>query len=185
MWGPRQGEYLREEILRLYGVWAGTNEPSDEPDPLIPFAHDVEQPYLPEQARTPGAILEDAPAQVSVRDAVTMTVAGEDPWLGVPRVVVLDASGDVVLRPGGQPLDGDDLDFDVSLSVEPPYTEEDGEVMRAERLFSWQLRLAPRSPLPGGLDLSGGTYVLAVTLPRADGSETTVTSTSFEVLSAN
>jgi hypothetical protein len=182
LWGPRQGEYLREQIVHRFGVWAGTEEPVDEPPPLVPFPYTIEAPYVVETAIEPATVAVEVPAEVNAVEAVLFVVNGEDPWLGAPVVELLDGSGAPVLRPGGSPVQGDDLDFDVSLTVEPDYEDSSGGIVREERRFAWQVRLAPRSPLLGGLDLTGGSYQIRVNVPRADGSITAVDSAVFSVV---
>lgn len=179
LWGPRQGEYLREQIVHRFGVWAGTEQASDEPARLEPFPYEIGAAYLAEQALDLATVATDVASSYAATDPVRFEVHGADPWLGHPRVELLNAAGQPVLRPNGAPVSGEDLDFDLTLRVDPPYEEGEAGVVREARRFFWEVRLAPLAPVPGGLDLTGGSYTLRVHVPGEGGGA--VDSAVFEV----
>lgn len=170
LWGPRQGEYLTQRLIDAWAAFAGEGAFGEERGVLEPFPYTVDSPYAPSAAVDAGAVLADA-ADVAADGVITFSVAGEDPWLGAPRLRVETEAGEVVTRPGGWPLDGDDQNFDLALSVEPPWEEE-----AAARTFRWTWRFSPRSPLVDGIDLSGQRIRLVATVPQAGGGEVEVRS---------
>lgn len=175
LWGPRQGEYLKDRLVEGWKAFQGLGEPGEEVAALEPFPYTVDTRYAPVPAVDPGGVAVDV-ADVTSDQVVTFAVHGQDPWLGAPLVHVEDATGTVITRPSGMPLDSDDQNFDVRLVVEPPWDQE-----AASRTFTWTWRFSPRSPLTSGIDLSGGTYHLVAELPQPDGSVATVRSAAFAV----
>lgn len=176
LWGPRQGEYLVERITTLWDDWSHDRTPADIAAPLEPFPLPAWTPYVPATALDAGTVVTDVPASVTPTDVVTVVLAGSDPWLGTPRAWLEDAEGAAVTRPGGLPTDSDDQNWDVGLVVDPPWNQ-----AADARTFTWTVRLSPRSPLPGGLDLTGGTYTMVVDVPLADGTVQQVRSATFTV----
>lgn len=177
IWGPRQGEYLIERVVEAYGRFSGVVPDAEPLLALEPFPYTIPSPYAAVTGLDAGTVAEAPAAEVAADGVVQLTVLGHDPWLGAPLLELVDGDGAVVTRPNGAGLNSDDQNFDVQLTVTPPWGEEapDG------RSFAWTFRLSPRSPLPAGIDLSGGTYTARVTMPTPGGSSETVDAGAFTV----
>jgi hypothetical protein len=179
LWGPRQGAYLSDQVVDRYGAFVGARGAVAEPSRLAPFPYTIDDPYQVDDAQGVGTIAQDVAASVAADEVVVFAVQGSDPWLGAPTAQVVDEEGVAVTRPSGRALNSDQQDFDVTLSVDPPYTSSDAPGL--PRTFLWTYRLSPRGPLTRGLDLTGGTWRLRVSLPEVGGASRTVDSSAFTV----
>ncbi len=181
LWGPRQGEYLLERAVEAYGWFAEGTEGGL--GPLEPFPYTVVSSRVTEDALDVGTLSVDVAPTYGAAETITVAVNGRDPWLGAPLAWIETADGTAITRPNGAPLDSDTYDFDVELSVEPPYADldDDGEVDVEARTFSWQIRTSTRSPLMDGYELAAGSYRIAVAIPLGDGTDEVVYTSDFEV----
>ena len=177
LWGPRQGEYLKDEAIRLFDAFANGTKPDGQADPITPFDETVYEPWVAETALDQGTVGLDVPAGVTWTDIVEFEVAGNDPWLGAPLAYLESADGTPVLRPNGSPVTSDDNVFSVELRADPLYEDVD---YPAERTFHWTFRMPVRHQVPGGLDDLIGSYRLRVEIPT-DGASMEVLSSVFEV----
>ncbi|MFM2160964.1 MAG: hypothetical protein RLZZ383_476 [Pseudomonadota bacterium] len=181
LWGPKQGAWLAAQVADRYGAFVGANAAAEEPSRLTPFPYSVAVPYTVDPAQDVGTVVTEVAAEVAADGVVTFALHGGDPWLGAPLARVVDASGAPVARPGGRAFTSDQQDWDVALEVSPAYTSSDAP--GTTRTFVWTFRLSPRSPLPGGVDLTGGPWTIEVTVPTEAG-EQVVRSAPFTVTSA-
>ncbi|HMV68383.1 MAG TPA: neutral/alkaline non-lysosomal ceramidase N-terminal domain-containing protein, partial [Myxococcota bacterium] len=171
LWGPRQGEYLASRVLAAWEDFAGIKPIGQQPAALEPFPYTIAEPYQPAAASDPGTIAQQPDAVVAPDGVVRVVVHGGDPWLGAPLAWIEAEDGAPATRPGGIVLDSDDQNFDVHLDVTPPWSEE-----AAQRTFAWTFELSPRSPLPRGLDLTGGPWRIVVRVPQVGGEPVVVRS---------
>ncbi len=168
LWGPRQGGYLVDQSVRASAIALGVERGGRGVDPVEPFTSGDFVPYAPTTPRAPGTIVADVPEVVGSTDVITLTVQGQDPWLGAPVAVLQQGDGSPVLRPNGAPIDSDGASFWVSLAVDPPYA--DGLEV-AERAFLWTFHVPVQSPVVGHGPALSGDVRLQVTL--ADGTVVT------------
>lgn len=182
LWGPRQGEHLSDEAIRIFRAFMGLEDWDDGLPALVPFPYEVATSYQPEVALDVGDVVIEAEPTYGPTDAVIFAVNGEDPWLEAPMAWLETAEGDPVLRPGGQPVNSDDMLLSWHLSVDPPYEREGSTIRRESRTFTWEARLPVRWGFEGGWALAEGNYQIRVELPRGDGSVLEVTSEPFEVI---
>jgi len=181
LWGPKQGAWLAAQVADRYGAFVGANAAVEEPARLTPFPYTVDTPYTVDPAAGFGTVVVEVTPEVAADGIVTFAVQGSDPWLGAPTARVLDASGAAVARPGGRVFTSDQQDWDVTLDVVPAYASSDAP--GSTRTFTWTFRLSPRSPLPTGVDLTGGPWTIEATLPGESG-EQVVRSAPFTVTAA-
>jgi len=176
LWGPRQGEYLANLAVLAFDSFMGTGHLPWEPQPVTPFDDPDYDPVVVATAVDAGGVLSDVDDSYGPTEVVSFTVAGEDPWLGAPMAYLETAAGEPVLRPGGHPVDSDSYLFWVDLVVDPGWDE-----AASSRSFAWTFQLAVDHHYPmSALELNGG-YRLRVQIPRADGSTSEVSSSSFVV----
>ncbi len=183
LWGPGQGDYIAARILEGFersdlarqGELTRDEARAGEPERLEPFPLPSFDPYQPAPAVGVGEA-EVAPVAVAVDEVLSWTVQGADPWLGTPRLEVLEGD-ETVLRPSGLPLDAEGYQVQVTLAVDPPWSEE-----ADARRFLWTFGVVPRPSAGPGVDLSGRTVRLRVTLPVDGGEPVVVTSDPIEVL---
>jgi hypothetical protein len=177
LWGPRQGEYLREQIAK-HAARAGAAE--EQPlAPLSPFAAGAYTPRVPTTAESPGTVVEKVKPSYGQTDVVTFTVAGGDPWLGAPVATLQTADGTVVTWRGGAPVDSSSYAFYVDLTPSPSYKDEPAA---SSRQFAWRFSMPVRHKHDIGLPDLAGSYRLSVALPTASGDTAkTVTSAVFTV----
>ncbi len=176
LWGPRQGEYLSNLAILAFDAYMGTKRFPVEPPPIQPFDDPEYDPMVPATALEVGSILEDVQDSYGATDIVTLTVAGEDPWVGAPIAWLETSSGEPVLRPGGIPVDSDSYLFWVELAVEPIWEDE-----ADERQFAWTFSLPVSHSYPMSDLALAGEYRLRVELPRADGGSSEIVSGDFTV----
>lgn len=179
LWGPRQGEYLRDRAADAFAQVASETPPElpEGPGPVTPFATDGFTPWQPTPELRGGEIEVDVLPNYGASDLITFTVRGADPWMGAPLAALETADGAPVLRANGVPVDSDDYTMWVDLVVEPAWSEE-----ATERAFHWTFTFPARRDVPGGVELDG-TYRLRVSVPLADGSVAEVVSSNFQVAS--
>lgn len=178
LWGPKQGEYLSGKVVEAFDSFMTRSCPDDEPTVLQPFPLPTFTAYEAETAIDSGEVVVQPAATVGPSDVVTFTVNGEDPWVGAPLARLVTADGDPVLRPGGIPVDSDDMNFDVTLVETPTY----GDEARADRTFAWTFRMPVRAPVEGGVALADGSYKVVVSLPQPEGEPVEVTTDTFSVV---
>ena len=168
LWGPKQGEYLADEAIKVYGEAVGELPPTtDRPADLAAFD---EPTYDPRVADTPvglGTVVTPPAPKVAGTDMVTVTVAGTDPWLGAPIATLQSADGTPVLRGNGQAWTSDDPLFRVHLAVDPPYTYAQEPTARS---FFWTFSFPAAHPVVGAGPTLSGSYRLEVAFP--DGTTT-------------
>ncbi len=178
LWGPQQGEHLSFWSWLAFGSYMGTHIMGLEPEPITPFDDPVYEPYVVETAIDAGTVLADVPDAVGVSDVVTLTVLGEDAWLGTPLAHLETAAGEPVTRANGAPVDSDSSRFWIDHVVDPTYEDEE---LAGARTFAWTYSLPVQKPTVGAGTLAAGSYRIRVEIPRADGSIDTVTSSAFTV----
>jgi len=179
IWGPRQGEYLAAKAVTAAGAYLTGGAIDDPADFIVPFDDPVYEPYQAETALDAGTIAADVAASYAATDVVSLTVLGSDPWLGPPMATLESADGQPALRPNGVPVDSDDYNFWLDLVMDPTWDEDHDPSSRA---FYWTISLAAVNAVPGGLDLSGGSWRLRVQVPTAAG-DVEVLSGEFSVSS--
>jgi hypothetical protein len=176
MWGPRQGEYMRDRADEIFGAWhaeqAG-DEPQRfdfvEPEPLPLFDSGGGAGPTPEDALRVGTVLLE-PAAAVLRDGVaSFTVAGSEPWVGRPIAVLqraVDAGGfvDVAWR-NGRSVDSDSYAFWVEMTPVPDYRE---VAPPSAREFQWTFHF-PVTRREAGYDLLSGDHRFRVWVPDAMG----------------
>jgi hypothetical protein len=169
LWGPRQGEYLvdaAEAVFERVVVSRGMPDPA-APAPLPPFDVGEYAPYVPAQGIQVGAVETDVAVSYGPTDVVTLTVAGNDPWLGAPTATLTNAQGEPVVGANGQEIDSDGYGFWVDLRPLPGYREDRNATSRS---FLWTFSMPAVQTVPGLLpDLRGGTYRLRVSIPTIAG----------------
>jgi hypothetical protein len=182
LWGPRQGAYLVEAIEEAYATWRGEGTATSLPA-LEPFPYDASEVVQPFEAADPNTVMTQPATTVAAGAAVEVVISGQDPWLGAPLARLERTDGVVATRPGGWVLDSDSYEFDVELTVDPPWADadDDGEIDRVPRGFAWRFRASTRSLLPDGVDLTGGSWQFVVDVPQPDGTTVEVRSEAFEV----
>jgi len=178
IWGPRQGDYLADQIVATYNQWQGDTSVDASLPRIEPFPYAIETPFVPEEALQRGTPLTQPASEVTVGAVATFTVAGDSPWYGHPVVAVLDAEGNALSRRGGQPWDGSDPSMRMSLEPNPAYTRDDTET---QRTFEWTITVPTLAQVEGGVSLDPGSYQIQVTLPTA-GDPVVVTSDAFSVV---
>jgi hypothetical protein len=178
LWGPLQGEHLRFWIGLAFGTYRKTHIMGIEPGPITPFADPVYDPYVVETAIDPGTLAEDVPGELGTTDRITLTVYGEDAWLGTPLAHLETADGEPVLRPNGVPIDSDGYRMWVDHTVTPTYEDEE---TASERTFAWQFSMPVQKTTEGAAQLAPGDYRMRVEVPRSDGTTQDVTSSVFTV----
>jgi hypothetical protein len=176
LWGPRQGEYLSDQLLLRIGAFFGRTHLGADPEPLPPFDDPRYTPLVPTPGIGVGNVLIDVSASYGPTDVVELVVAGGDPWLGAPLAVLEREDGTPALRPGGLPVESDSYRFWVDLAPTPPYTE-----ASASRSFAWSFHMPVRHRYDATTVVPAGVYRLRVSLPTEDGGVTEVTSALFEV----
>lgn len=180
LWGPGQGDYLAARAIDIYETFHDLwNEaPWREPAPVPPFSGYTYVDYVAEGGLAVGTITADASPSVTRADVVTVTVNGNDPWLGLPTATLErdDGTGTFapVMRANGTPIDSTGYDFWIDLTPTPTYAETE---RAAERTFSYQIhfpvgRRAVDAPLPAG------DYRLQIAIPTGTGARA-VTSAIF------
>jgi hypothetical protein len=176
LWGPRQGEYLREQIAKHAALaGAAVEEPLA---PLAPFAAGTFTPRVATAAESSGDVIEKVKPSYGPTDVVTFTVAGGDPWLGAPVATLQTADGEVMTWRGGAPVDSNSYAFYVDLIPTPSYKDEPAA---NSRQFAWRFSMPVRHKHDIGLPELAGSYRLSVALPTAGGDAKTVTSAAFAV----
>lgn len=161
LWGPRQGEYLADEVVEAMAEALGTGPmAADRPAIIAPFEVDDYAAYVPETGIGAGAVLVQPPATVAPTDTVEVVVAGNDPWLGAPIATLETADGTPVLRPSGGPWTSDGPMFRVGLAMDPPY---DGPL--PERAYHWSFSMPVQHPVEGAGPVLEGAFRLSVALP--------------------
>lgn len=178
LWGPRQGEHLRDRMLAAWDSFSNQSCPDEVWEPLEPFPYEIDAPYQVATPVQPATSVVEPEPELGPDGVVTWTFRGADPWLLAPQVQVIDVTNRAVTRPGGLAISSDDHNFDVTLEVEPPWNEE-----ASERTFLWTVRMPVRQPV-GGVSLSEGTYRLEARIPVGEGQVETLSSDGFEVVSA-
>ncbi len=175
MWGPRQGAYLSDELIRVFDLYkAGKRGP--EPTPVvIPEQLDYAD-YNPPTPVDVGGVITEVAASYTEADLVTFSVKGADPWLGAPVAYLEDSGGSPVLRPNGLPISSDGQGFWVDLTVDPPYENDDTATTRE---FQWHFNMPVARQTVGVWPDLSGEYQLRVVLPDS-GIETV--SSLFSVL---
>ncbi len=170
MWGPKQGEFMSDELIRIFGLYkAGARGP--EPDPVsIPQQLDYAA-YVPTTPVDLGAVVTDVAPSYSDTDLVIFTVNGADPWLGAPIATLEDGAGSPVLRPNGRPVSSDGTGFWVDLLPDPPYAE-----ASSERAYRWTFNMPIARHTVGAWPTLSGDYQLRVVIPDQGGSVETVSS---------
>ena len=174
MWGPRQGDYMKEVQAQVFAQYRSGADPSFDPPEAAP-SFDLTQtaPYSPSAASGLGTVRQQPASSVAVGETVTIEVLGADPWHGAPRVTVqvqgADGTFSDLPRRSGKALDSDGYGFWLDLLPEPSYSEAPDAT---ERQFVWRVSMAvSRRDLGLEAELSG-TYRFRVELP--DGSEAPV-----------
>lgn len=176
LWGPRQGEYLVDQVERVFGAFWRDDCPDEEPARLVPFPYSVDERYVAAaRADTPDVATDVAPTH-GATDAIVFAVDGHDPWFGTPRAWLEDDAGEPFLAANGELVSTDGYAWDTSLVVEPAWTEE-----ASSRTFRWTVRLPVRQPVPGAFDVPDGTWQVVVEVPQPDGGVRAVRSALFEV----
>ncbi|MCA9664866.1 MAG: neutral/alkaline non-lysosomal ceramidase N-terminal domain-containing protein [Myxococcales bacterium] len=178
LWGPKQGVYLKSQILRFASADAKGELAGGEPGPTAPFVVGNYTPYAPPTANDFGKVLTAVKATYKANEVVSWTVGGADPWLGAPLATLETEAGQPVARPSGAPLDSDGYAFYVDLAMTPKY-EDDPKA--SARQFAWTINFPLQHTVPGWLPQLRGRYRLKVELSKPDGSKQTVTSQVFEV----
>jgi neutral ceramidase len=178
LWGPRQGAYLAEAAVQVFGRTFGFNPMAPEPDPVAPFGSSDFAPYVAPTAVDFGEVLVDVASSYGPTEVLTFTVAGADPWFTAPVAWLEEASGEPVLRAGGIPLNSDGQAFWTDLAVDPTYDE---ELSPTARQFQWTFNLPIRHQVPGAVPALSGEYQLRVELPDGAGGLVSVTSAVFSV----
>ena len=176
LWGPRQGQYLSDRAVDIFGAFMGESVDLEEPDPIVPFDPDEYTPYAPQTANGIGGISLDASASYTALESVVVTVQGTDPWLGAPVAWLETGDGQPVLRPNGAPAMSDDYNFHWELLVDPEYKDE-----ASSRTFYWTVNLPLTRAVPGGLIIAPGDYRLRFEIPLDGGGVEEVTSATFAV----
>lgn len=175
LWGPKQGQYLSDRIVTLFGAYATGACPDVVVDPLVPFPYTIDAPYAPATPVDPGTSVEGPADTVAHDGVITWTFRGVDPWLGAPTVTLRDGSDAPVVRPNGVPVDSHDYNVDVELTVTPDWPE-----AASARTFAWRVRMPVRQPV-GGVALAAGTYTLSAEIP---GQAAPLVSSAFTVEAA-
>ncbi len=164
LWGPWQGEYLKENAIDKFGSTFGPSPVSDllEPAPVEPFTGGEYTPWVTTPAVDVGGVVTQVNASYALTEVVEFAVKGTDPWLGAPLARLETDAGDPVTWPNGVAVDSDDQSFWVDLSVEPAYGDDENA---SERTFTWTYHLPTQATVPGSTSLSGGSYRLRVSIP--------------------
>jgi hypothetical protein len=178
LWGPRQGEYLKDQAIDLFGAFMDGRAVPGQPDPIVPFDEPTFEPWAAEVAVNAGTIAVDVPASATWTDTVRFEVWGSDPWLGAPLATLETDLGEPVLRANGSPVDSDSNLFSVELAVDPLYEDVEYPTTRG---FRWIFSLPVRHQVPGGLHDLLGAHRLRVEVPVEGGSTAEVISAVFEV----
>jgi hypothetical protein len=179
-WGPRQGDFLGEALLACVAAHGGDADAVDwEEPPAVDLPELAAEALAPDGSTGGGAVYLDVDAEYGPTDRVSFTVTGGDPLLGAPLARLLDADGDRVLRPGGQPYDSDDQSFTVDLGMTPAWDAVPGPSVRT---FYWTFTLLPRHKVAGVMDLPAGSYRFEVDVPLDGGNARTVESSLFTLL---
>jgi hypothetical protein len=169
LWGPRQGEYLvdsAESIFERVVVSRGAPDPL-APAPLPPFDVDGYTPYVPAEGQQAGTVQTDVSTSYGPTEIVTLTVAGNDPWLGTPTATLTNAQGEPVLGANAETIDSDGYGFWVDVRPLPGYGEDRNA---PSRTFLWTFSMPVAQTVPGLLpDLRGGSYRLHVSIPTPSG----------------
>lgn len=161
LWGPKQGDYLAAQAVQIWtSVNAEEKAPEDQPEADRAFDVSSYDPYVAERAIEPGKSLGDASIELPTSGMVTWTFHGLDPWLGAPRVTLLDASGEPVLF-GGRPVDSDGYAMGLALEVQPSYRDDAPE----GRSFLYTVSLPVTRPLAGMAPDLRGVHGLSAELP--------------------
>lgn len=182
LWGPRQGDYLAARMFEAFETFrdAWAQPPWAEPDTLPAFSGYTYEPYVPETpTMAPGTILTNVRASYGPTDVAAFTVAGSDPWLGVPIATLErdDGAGTFapVVRPNGEPVDTTGYEGWADLVVTPSYADAE----RADRSFAWTIQFPIETRAGAAVPLSG-TYRFSVRVPTTAG-DTTVSTAPFTV----
>jgi len=154
LFGPRQGEYLRDAAASVAGRLSNPDAPLSF-TPAVPpaWAPGASVPYTPSASVDPGAIVTDLPASSMPGDVLTFAWKGGDPWVDRPEVVVeVPAAGPTAeetfepLRAGGRVVDQRDYRVLLSVAPDPPWDQP----APGGRTFAWTatVRTALRIPAP-------------------------------------
>ena len=178
LWGPRQGAYLADCAIDLFGAWASDVDVGfREPAPIVPFEDPEFTPYEPETPIDLGGVAQEVEGPYDSEGVVVFAVDGSDPWLGAPVAEIVSESGVVVARPNGMPLDSDGYGAWVELVADPSYEDDDEATSRR---FTWRFNFPVQRPTPGTTALDDGVYTMRVSVPTSTGAEL-VESAAFEV----
>jgi len=167
LWGPKQGEYLRDRLVEVAGLYeAGQGKrPEDEMDYIPTF--DVGD-YTPREATPPvdeGTIVINVQPTVSPNEVVSFTIFGQDPWAGTPIAHLQTQDGTVVRRADQEVFDSDGYGFWIDLATDPTYRE---AMDTPQRAFFWTFNM-PVSHATSSFPTLLGSYRVVVDLP--DGSQ--------------
>ena len=183
IWGPKQGDYIKDEIVDFAGDWYAGTLPSDSATMLprvLPFQIGDYDAFEAQTALSVGTELTPVEDSYGALESVTWTFAGCDPWVGSPLVRLETSAGEPVLRASGHPVDSTGQAFWLELTFDPTYDEDDETT---ERMFLWEFNLPLTHSVPDAIlpSLVGGSYRLVAEIPNEDGSTTELVSGTFSV----
>jgi hypothetical protein len=168
MWGPRQGEYMAGVQAEVFNHWLGSGEGElSFADPGLAQAFDLEGGVIwqTEDPLDLGLITLQPEPTYSVGGVATVSIAGEDPGLGVPIAVLQRDTGEGfqdVLNPAGVTVDSDSYAFWVDLSPEPSYADEEGPLARR---FVWTFSLPLNTRAADWTEVAAASYRFSVSFP--------------------
>ena len=181
MWGPRQGEYMRDRQGEMFGFWLGEIEELSFEQLPPPAAFESAPPiWTPEDAIDPGVITGQPEVTYAPSGVATFTLQGEDPFYGIPIATLQsDVGGNFadVLAPNGVPVHSDSYAFWVDFVPTPTYEE---TLDPTPRTFAWTFSI-PLTTRAQEFAEPGVEYRFRVVSPSAGGQELELTTESFVV----
>lgn len=182
LWGPRQGDYMRDrqqEIFAERDALVCGELPFTVPPPIEQFDLSQSTPWDVEAGIDVGVITVQPEASYGPGGVVSLSVQGNEPWLGTPLATLQrdEGAGYVdVARGGGGNIDSDTYAMWVDIAQEPSWRD---TTEHTDRVFTWTFSLALTRR---GAEVLPGTYRFAVSLPQDEAAPLGVQSAAFEVV---
>jgi len=164
LWGPRQGDYLRDRAVDAARVFFGAD--IAEVPPITPFVLGNVSEWEVEAPVRLGDIVSDVSPELTAEDLISFTFYGTDSWLGNPVATLVRVDGDPLLRPNGLPWSASGYRGSLVLTHEPTVND----VPEAtERGFLWTIEFPVAHRVADWGRVPPGTYQVDVQIPTPDG----------------